>query len=136
MVGRTDPERVRAAGRRELPDFPASVTDRPSMFSWSFSDCAEWDVPAAPSQVARAVTSDVPVLSTTGAFDGTAPPSYAAEQAKTLKNSPNVVFPGRGHSASRWARTCLATIFANFLDQPSDFDYGCLADLTVPEFDT
>jgi pimeloyl-ACP methyl ester carboxylesterase len=136
MVGRTDPERVSAAGKRELPDFPASVTDRPSMFPWAFSDCTEWDVPAAPSQVVRVVTSDVPVLLTSGSFDGTAPPSYAAEQAKTLKNSTNLVFPGIGHSASRWARTCFATIFANFLDQPSDFDYSCLADLTVPAFDT
>jgi pimeloyl-ACP methyl ester carboxylesterase len=136
LVGRTDPARVSAAGKRELPDFPASVTDRPSVFPWAFSDCTEWDVPAAPSRVVRVVTSDVPVLLTSGSFDGTAPPSYAAEQAKTLKNSTNLVFPGRGHSASRWAPTCFATIFANFLDQPSDFDYSCLADLTVPEFDT
>lgn len=136
MVGRTDPERVSAVGKRELPDFPASVTDRPSMFPWAFSDCAEWDVPAAPSRVVRVVTSDVPVLLTSGSFDGTAPPSYATEQAKTLKNSTHLVFPGIGHSVSRWARTCYATIFANFLDQPSDFDYSCLADQKIPPFDT
>ncbi|MEO8603989.1 MAG: alpha/beta fold hydrolase [bacterium] len=136
LVGRTDPARVSAAGKRELPDFPASVTDRPSMFPWAFSDCAQWDVPAASAQVARRVTSDVPVLLTSGAFDGTAPPSYAADAAKTLKNSTNLVFPGIGHSASRWSPTCFATIFANFLDQPSGFDYSCLAQQTVPEFTT
>jgi pimeloyl-ACP methyl ester carboxylesterase len=136
FVGRTDPERVSAAGKRTLPDFPDSVTDRPSMFPWAFSDCAQWDVPTAPSGVARVVTSDVPVLLTSGSFDGTAPPSYAAEAAKTLKHSTNLVFPGVGHSASRWASECFATILANFLDQPEGFDYSCLADQTVPEFCT
>jgi pimeloyl-ACP methyl ester carboxylesterase len=136
MVGLTDPARVSAAGKRELPDFPASVTDRPSIFPWAFSDCAEWDVPAAPSEVVGVVMSDVPVLLTSGSFDGTAPPSYAAEAAETLKNSTHLVFPGIGHSASRWAPTCFAAIMANFLDQPKGFDYSCLAAQTVPEFDT
>jgi len=137
LVGRTDPELVSVAGRRELPDYPASVTDRPAMFPWSFTDCAAWDVPAASSDVARVVTSDVPVLLTSGSFDGTALPSYAAEQAATLSNSTNLVFPGRGHSASRWAPSCFATIFGNFLDQPiGGFDHSCLAEVTVPDFVT
>jgi pimeloyl-ACP methyl ester carboxylesterase len=136
MVGRTDPERVSAAGQRELPEFPTSVTDRPAVFPWAFDDCAEWDVPAAPAQVVRVVTSDVPVLLTSGSFDGTAPPSYADEQAKTLKNSTHLVFPGVGHAVARWSPTCFAIIMANFLDQPSDFDYSCLTKQTVPNFDT
>ena len=118
MVGRTDPARVSAAGKHDLPDFPASVTAMPAMFPWAFSDCAQWDVPAAPPQVTTAVTSDVPVLLTSGAFDGTAPPSYAAEAAKTLKNSTHLVFPGIGHGASRWAPTCFATIMRE-LPRPS-----------------
>jgi pimeloyl-ACP methyl ester carboxylesterase len=134
MVGRTTPDLVSADGKRVLPDFPDVVTDRPSMFPWSFSDCAQWDVPAASDAVVRVVTSDVPVLLTSGAFDGTAPPSYAAEQAETLSNSTNLVFPGIGHSASRWSPTCFATIFGNFLDQPDDFDDSCLAEVTVPPF--
>jgi len=73
---------------------------------------------------------------TSGAFDATLPPSYAAEAAKTLENSTNLVFPGIGHSASRWSPTCFATVMANFLDQPSGFDYSCIAALTVPKFDT
>lgn len=136
MAGRTDSEQVSADGRRVLPDFPVSVTSRPAMFPWTFSDCAEWDVPSAPASVVRVVTSDVPVLLTSGSFDGTAPPSYAAEQSKTLKNSTNLVFPGIGHSCSRWSPPCFATIFANFLDQPTGFDYSCLAEQTVPPFDT
>ena len=136
MVGRTEPERVRVAGKLALPDFPASVTDRPSMFPWAFNDCAQWDVPAAPSQVTAPVTSDVPVLLTSGAFDGTAPPSFAAEAAKTLKNSTHLVFPGLGHSASRWAPECFATIMDNFLDQPKGFDDSCLAAQTIPPFVT
>ena len=60
------------------------------MLPWAFTDCAEWDVPAAPSQVAKAVTSDVPVLLTSGAFDGTLPPSYgrrSREDAEELHES-------------------------------------------------
>jgi pimeloyl-ACP methyl ester carboxylesterase len=136
MVSRTDPASVAAAGRRDFPELSASVTAMPAMFTWAFRDCAEWDVPPAPSQVAMPVTSDVPVLLTSGAFDATLPPSYAAEAAKTLKNSTNLVFPGIGHSASRWSPTCFATVMANFLDQPSGFDYSCVAALTVPKFDT
>lgn len=136
MVGRTDLARVAAIGKETLPNFPDVVTDRPSMFPWSFSDCAQWDVPAAPSEVARPVTSDVPVLLTSGSFDGTTPPSYAVEAARTLKNSTNVVFPGRGHSASRWSPTCFAAILASFLERPDDVDTSCLAEVTVPPFDT
>jgi pimeloyl-ACP methyl ester carboxylesterase len=134
MVGRTSPRRVSAAGKRDLPDFPASVTAMPSMFPWAFTDCAAWDVPAAASHVTKAVTSDIPVLLTSGAFDGTAPPSYAAEAARKLKNSKHLVFPGIGHSASRWAPICFATIMANFLDQPNGFDDSCLAAQRVPKF--
>jgi pimeloyl-ACP methyl ester carboxylesterase len=134
MVGRTNPERVRAAGKRDLTGFPASVTSMPSMFPWAFTDCAAWDVPAAPPQVTKAVRSNVPVLLTSGAFDGTAPPSYAAEAAKALKNSKHLVFPGIGHSASRWAPACFATIMANFLDQPNGFDDSCLAAQKIPRF--
>jgi pimeloyl-ACP methyl ester carboxylesterase len=106
------------------------------MFPWAFTDCAAWDVPAAPSRVANAVTSDVPVLLTSGAFDATAPPSYAAEAAKRLKNSKALVFPGVGHSVSRWAQPCFATIMANFLDQPSGFDDSCLKDQKILPFRT
>jgi len=132
MVGRTNPDRVAAAGALGFPDAPASVTSMPSMFPWIFGDCAGWDVPAAPAQAATPVTSDVPVLLTSGAFDGTLPPSYAAEAAKTLKNSTQLVFPGIGHGASRWAPTCFATIMSNFLDQPSGFDHSCLDSFQPP----
>jgi pimeloyl-ACP methyl ester carboxylesterase len=94
MVGRTDPRRVSAAGKRELPDFPASVTAMPSMFPWAFTDCAAWDVPAAPSHVTRAVRSDVPVLLTSGAFDGTAPPSYARRSRKDAEELQAPRVPG------------------------------------------
>jgi pimeloyl-ACP methyl ester carboxylesterase len=102
------------------------------MFPWAFTDCAAWDVPTASSSVTAAATSDVPVLLTSGAFDGTTPPSYAAEAASTLKNSTNLVFPGVGHSASRWAPTCFATIMASFLDRPSGVDDSCLASFAPP----
>jgi pimeloyl-ACP methyl ester carboxylesterase len=107
----------------------------PAMFPFAFTDCAQWDVPSAPALVTTAVASDVPVLLTSGAFDGTAPPSYAAEAAKTLPNSTQLVFPGIGHGASRWAPTCFATIMAGFLDHLNDtVDDSCVKTLAVPPF--
>jgi pimeloyl-ACP methyl ester carboxylesterase len=132
MVSRTDPQRVAATSAHDFPDAPASMTAVPSMFPWAFGDCAKWDVPAAPPQASTAVTSSVPVLLTSGAFDGTAPPSYAALAAKTLPNSTQLVFPGIGHGASRWAPDCFATILANFLDQPNGFDHSCLDTFKPP----
>lgn len=135
MVNRTDPARVAAAGKHDLPDFPAAVTAMPAMFPFAFTDCAQWDVPSAPAPVTTAVASDVPVLLTSGAFDGTAPPSYAAEAAKTLPNSTQLVFPGIGHGASRWAPTCFATIMPGFLDHLNDtVDDSCVKTLAVPPF--
>lgn len=104
----------------------------PSMFPWAFTDCAAWDVPSAPSQMTSDVGSDVPVLLTSGSFDGTAPPSYATEAAKRLKKAKNLVFPGIGHGASRWAPTCFATIMASLLDHPKHFDDSCLAAQKIP----
>jgi pimeloyl-ACP methyl ester carboxylesterase len=132
MVNRTHPARVAAAGKHDLPDFPAAVT---AMFPFAFTDCAQWDVPSAPAPATTAVASDVPVLLTSGAFDATAPPSYAAEAAKTLPNSTQLVFPGIGHGASRWAPTCFATILAGFLDHLNDtVDDSCVKTLAVPPF--
>jgi hypothetical protein len=59
------------------------------------------------------------VLLTSGAFDGTVPLSHAAEAAKALKNATHLVFPGIGHSASRWSPACFALVMSSFLDQPS-----------------
>ena len=48
MVGRTDPERVAAAGEHDLPDLPAAVTAMPSMFPLIFGDCASGTCPPPP----------------------------------------------------------------------------------------
>jgi pimeloyl-ACP methyl ester carboxylesterase len=132
MVGSTDPQHVAAAGAHDFPDAPAAVTSMPSMFPWAFNDCAKWDVPAGPPHATTPATSNVPVLLASGAFDGTAPPSYAALAAKALPNSTQLIFPGIGHGASRWAPTCFATIMANFLDQPNRFDRSCLDTFQPP----
>lgn len=137
MVARTDPARVRAAAAQDLPEFPPAVTSTPAMFPWSFTDCASWGVPGAPAQVASGVTSDVPVLLASGAFDGTTPPSYAAHAARTLSIAQQVVFAGIGHGASRWSPACFATVMASFLDAPEErVDDRCVGTLAVSPFVT
>jgi pimeloyl-ACP methyl ester carboxylesterase len=137
MVGRTDRAHVAAVGERAFPDFPTSATAMPAIWPWAFTDCAEWDLPTAPAQVASAVRSDVPVLLTSGAFDGTAPPSYAAEASETLPRSTHLVFPGVGHGAAVWAPMCFQAVMASFLDHPGGpVDDRCVTSLAVPPFVT
>jgi pimeloyl-ACP methyl ester carboxylesterase len=132
MAQITDLAAIGAAGRRDAPTLPTAVTEMPAMFPWAFTDCAAWDVPTAPADASRPATSAVPVLLTSGAFDATAPPSYAAEAARTLSNSTHVIFPGTGHSASRWAPSCFADVMASFLEQPGTVDQSCLATFEPP----
>ncbi len=135
MIGRGDLDVLQENGEIAWPGFPTAVTDMPAMFPWAFTDCAAWDVPAAPAQAAVAATSDIPVLLTSGAFDATAPPSYATHATQTLSNSQNLVFAGVGHSTSRWAPECFATVIAEFLDNPLDaVDQSCVDALTVAPF--
>ena len=86
-----------------------------------------WDVPTAPEQAGVAVTSDIPVLMTSCAFDATA--------AETLSNSQDLEFAGIGHSASRWSPECFATVLSQFLDNPLEpVDQSCVDALTVAPF--
>jgi len=135
MIGPGDLDVVQENGAIAWPGFPTAVTDLPAMFPWAFSDCAAWDVPAAPAQAAVAATSETPVLLTSGQFDATAPPSYALHASQTLPNSQQLVFAGVGHSASRWAPECFATVLAGFLDEPlAPVDQSCVDAITVPPF--
>ena len=133
---RTDPERVRAAGKQALPDFPDSVLSLVPQFPWIFSDCKQWNVPPADQHVSTATRSDIPVLLTSGQFDATAPPSYAETAAKTLPNSRQFVFPGAGHAATSFRPTCFATIQSSFLNQPDSIDDNCLRSEQPPPFET
>jgi len=138
-VARTNPEKVLAAGKQALPDFPDAVLKLPAQVPTLFSDCEQWSVPAAPSSDFEPARSDVPALLVSGSFDSATPPPLAEEAAQTLSNSRHFVFPGTGHEVALNtpdAADCFLSVMRSFLDNPVDYNADCVATLTVPPFQT
>ena len=131
----TDPERVRAAAKQALPDFPDPVLALLPRFPAIFQDCGVWDVPAAGGVDRGQTRSDVPALLLQGGLDGLSPRSAAVAAAAGLPRSQILVFPGAGHDVMIWSQDCAVTILRNFLDQPSGgYDDTCLRSVDPPKF--
>jgi pimeloyl-ACP methyl ester carboxylesterase len=81
------------------------------------SVCGVWPHGAMPPDFATPVQSSVPTLLLSGGLDPVTPPAYAAEVAKTLPNSRNVVATGYGHIVSPHA--CAPRLIAAFVDKAS-----------------
>ena len=77
--------------------------------------CNVWPKGTLPADFATPVQSDRPVLLLSGALDPVTPPEYAAEVAKTLPNSKQIVAPGLGHIVS--AQSCAPRLLAAFVDR-------------------
>lgn len=137
-MARTSGQRITAAGKAALPDFPEAVVSRPAQVPFVPTDCATWKMPAAPASVSRPTSSDVPMLLGAGTFDSATPPAYAAEATKTLPNAVNLTFPGAGHglASDPASKDCFTKVMANFLDQPVGFDHSCVPTLQIPAFTT
>ena len=91
-----DDERVRALARRTL------------------AVCDQWPKGTFPAAFTQPVKSDVPVLLLSGGLDPVTPPAYAAEVAKGLTASRQVVARGFGHIVSPHA--CAPRLIAAFVD--------------------
>ncbi|MGK9232120.1 alpha/beta fold hydrolase [Inquilinus limosus] len=93
-------------------------------------DCPVWPVPHSPASDAAPVTSDIPALLISGAFDPQTPPSWAEAAVKRLANGYHYVFPAHGHGVLYSGESCAGRIAKHFLDDPSRRpDDECLADL-------
>jgi pimeloyl-ACP methyl ester carboxylesterase len=137
-VARTNPEKVLAAGKQALPDFPDAVLKLPAQVPTLFGDCEQWSVPAAPSSVFEPARSDVPALLVSGSFDSATPPPLADEAAATLPNARHFVFGGTGHEVAvntPEAADCFLGVMRGFFDDPADYNAECVAALTVPPFE-
>ncbi|MBV8928894.1 MAG: alpha/beta fold hydrolase [Mycobacteriaceae bacterium] len=136
-VERTSPDKVLAAAKQALPDFPDAVLSLPAQMPAVFSDCAQWQVPAAPASMSQPVTSDIPTLLVSGSLDSVTPPPLADEGAQTLPNARHLVFPGSGHevaASTADAANCFIEVMRNFFDDPSAYNADCVGALTVPPF--
>ncbi|MFE0752977.1 alpha/beta hydrolase [Inquilinus sp. NPDC058860] len=112
-------EKARARDPRFAPQMQDATTD---------GDCPIWPVPRSPASDAAPVTSDIPALLISGAFDPQTPPSWAGAAAKRLANSYSYVFPAHGHGVLYYGESCASRIAGGFLDDPSQRpDDSCLA---------
>ncbi len=97
--------------------------------------CSLWKVNPLPSKVDEAVTSDVPTLVLSGAFDPITPPAYAQEAAKTLSKSYYFEFPVGGHGELT-SGVCQDQIFLDFIDDPNQKPDGSCAAAQKMKFST
>jgi pimeloyl-ACP methyl ester carboxylesterase len=80
--------------------------------------CKVWPRGTMPADFTTPVSSDRPVLLFSGGMDPVTPPAYAAEVAKTLPNSRQIVARGYGHIVSPAA--CGPRLIASFVER-ADF---------------
>jgi pimeloyl-ACP methyl ester carboxylesterase len=102
----------------------------------SDGSCAAWPVARSPAGDAAPVTSAIPTLLISGAFDPITPPARAEAAAKRLANGYSYVFPGQGHGILIRGQPCAGRIATRFLDDPgSRPDDACFANLAPPIFE-
>jgi pimeloyl-ACP methyl ester carboxylesterase len=98
--------------------------------------CAAWPVARSPAGDAAPVTSAIPTLLISGAFDPITPPGRAEAAAKRLANGHSYVFPGQGHGVLIRGQPCARRIANRFLDDPgSRPDDECFTSLAPPIFE-
>ncbi len=96
--------------------------------------CAIWSVDQLPASVDDPVTSSVPVLLLSGAYDPITPPSFAEVAATSLTNETNLVNPIGSHGVA-FGDPCMDTILAGFLASPGVApDSSCLANIAPQDF--
>ena len=132
------------------PDALAAATQgvRPEIvhaFRAGFHDldaavCRVWTGSRPAPQPAAPVVSDIPTLILSGQYDPAAPPSLAAEVARTLSRSSILEFRGYGHGelytfASAGAPNCAGRVMGEFFSHPGQPpDASCVAEIPPPRF--
>jgi pimeloyl-ACP methyl ester carboxylesterase len=94
--------------------------------------CETWPAGFVDPDFKEPVVSDRPVLLLSGEYDPITPPAYAAQVAADgLRNSRQLIAPGKGHGVASIG--CLPRLIRDFLDtaDPAALDADCL-DREVP----
>ena len=95
----------------------AGIYGLSTRFSKSAIYCPAWRVPAAPAAERQPVKSAVPVLLLSGGYDWLTPPIWAADAARTLSASRQVVFRALGHGVTS-QDPCAARLRDAFIENP------------------
>jgi pimeloyl-ACP methyl ester carboxylesterase len=101
--------------------------------------CAEWPRGTPPGDQFERVTSDVPILITSGMLDPVTRPANGDELLRTLRRGIHVRVPFGGHSPAGLAGlNCLSDIKRTFIERGhvDGLDMSCVAGITRPGFPT
>jgi pimeloyl-ACP methyl ester carboxylesterase len=79
--------------------------------------CPAWRVPAAPASERQPVKSAVPTLLLSGGYDWLTPAAWAADAARTLSASRQIVFRALGHGVTS-QDPCVARLRDAFIEDP------------------
>jgi pimeloyl-ACP methyl ester carboxylesterase len=96
--------------------------------------CEAWGLPAAPGLADEPITSDIPTLVLSGAYDPITPPEWSKAVADQLSNSYYYEFPASGHSVDSY-NPCAESIKAAFVNDPFvSPDTSCMEQAPQPQF--
>lgn len=120
---------VENAQRLEIPDL---ALGKPEDLAKVFAICEQWPSGRAPEVESEPVTSDIPTLILSGAYDNLTPITWNTSASRTLANGALVLVPMSGHAAITYS-ACAEQIGQAFIAEPTmDLDTSCLADLATP----
>lgn len=128
---------VLCAEDMRLVDSPNNTADFDNpLYNMVAAACEFWPAGSVAEDYFTPVTSNVPVLLTSGTLDPITPPRYGWEAAATLSNSEHLVVPGVGHGSV--VAGCLPGVVSDFFDQPvpREVNASCSMNLHRPPFFT
>ncbi len=99
-----------------------------------YAECQAWNAPALTTPIERPVTSDIPSLILSGAYDPATPARWGSFAAAHLRNNWHFVFPNAGHGMLD-SVPCATEIMQAFLSDPlQDPSADCFIVLRPPRF--
>ena len=97
--------------------------------------CSYMNLPVLPDETDIPISSDVPVLLLSGAFDPATPAYNAEEILATLPNGFSFEFPYGGHEQFLTGDACAESIVAVFIADPTtEPDANCIAEALPLQF--
>jgi len=123
VAAAADPSLSSSRSATPLVRYAVLCGDRPQgePFAGDRTLCDAFQVPFSGPDATMTITSDVPTLLISSGYDAQTPAYLAAEAARTLSKSQQVLFPMAGHVAFARpvAMACAAVVIESFLMQPN-----------------
>ena len=113
---------------------PALIAAAREVVEAHYAECQAWNAPALMTGIERPVTSSIPSLLMSGAYDPATPARWGSFAAEHLRNNWHFVFPNAGHGMLD-SVPCATEIMQAFLSDPlQDPSVDCFSALRPPRF--